>query len=62
MVVFMTSIMKSSHSYESFEDILREENIFDYDRDTVESGGGEDPKSTTSASHEPSRIAPNTFS
>ena len=51
---------KSSHSSESLEDIIREENIVDYDSDTVVEEG-EIPKPATSASCEPSRIAPNPF-
>ena len=51
---------KSSHSFESLEDIIREENIVDYDSDTVLEEG-EIIEPTTSASHEPSRIAPNPF-
>ena len=51
---------KSSHSSESFEDIIREENIVDYDSDTVVEEG-ETPEPATSASCEPSRIAPNPF-
>ena len=50
----------SSHSSESLEDIIREENIADHDSDTdVEEG--EPPEPATSASCEPSRLAPNPF-
>ena len=51
---------KSSHSSESLEDIIREENIVDYDGDTVVEEG-EPPEPATSASCEPSHIAPNPF-
>ena len=51
---------KSSHSSESLEDITREENIVDYDSDTVVEEGGI-PEPATSASCEPSRVAPNAF-
>ena len=51
---------KSSHSSESLEDIIREENIVDYDGDTVVEEG-ETPEPATSASCEPSCIAPNPF-
>ena len=51
---------KSSHSSESLEDIIREENIVDYDSDTVVEEG-ETPELAMSASSEPSRIAPNPF-
>ena len=51
---------KSSHSSESLEDIIREENIVGYDSDTVVEEG-ETPKPATSASCEPSRIPPNSF-
>ena len=50
----------SSHSSESLEDIIREENIVDYDSDTVVEAG-KNPEPATSASCEPSRIAPNPF-
>ena len=51
---------KSPHSSESLEDIIREENIGDYDSDTAMEEG-ETPEPATSASCEPSRIAPNPF-
>ena len=51
---------KSSHSSESLEDIIREENIVDYESDTAVEDG-ETPEPATSASSEPSRIAPNPF-
>ena len=51
---------KSSHSFASLEDIIREENIADYDSDTVVEAG-ETPEPATSASYKPSRIAPNPF-
>ena len=51
---------KSSHSSESLEDIIREENIVDYNSDTVVEEG-ETPETAASASCEPSRIAPNPF-
>ena len=51
---------KSSHSSESLEDIIRGENIVDYDSDTVMEEGGT-PEPTMSASCKPSRIAPNPF-
>ena len=53
-------MMKSLHSSESLEDIIREENIVDYDSDTVVEEG-ETPEPAMSASCEPSRIAPNPF-
>ena len=62
-VVFTTpcaSMANSSHSSESLKDIIREENIVDYDSDTVVEEG-ETPEPATSASCEPSRIAPNPF-
>ena len=62
-VMFMTpcaSMAKSPHSSESLEDIIREENIGDYDSDTVVEEG-ETPETTTSASCEPSHIAPSPF-
>ena len=51
---------KSSHSSKSLEDIIQEENIVDYDSDTVVEEG-ETPEPATLASCEPSRIAPNSF-
>ena len=51
---------KFSHSSEYLEDIIREENIVDYDRDTVVEEG-ETPEPATSALCEPSCIAPNPF-
>ena len=51
---------KSSHSSESLEDIIRGENIVDYDSGTVMDESGT-PESATSASCEPSCIAPNPF-
>uniref|UniRef100_M4C403 Uncharacterized protein n=1 Tax=Hyaloperonospora arabidopsidis (strain Emoy2) TaxID=559515 RepID=M4C403_HYAAE len=51
---------KSSHSSESLEDIIREENIVDYNSDTVVEEG-ETPEPATSASCKPSRIAQNPF-
>ena len=51
---------KSSHSSESLEDIIREEKIVDHDSDTVVEEG-EVPEPDTSASGNPSRIAPNPF-
>ena len=48
------------HSANSFSSLL-EENIVDYYRDAV-SLGDEDHDPAMSASHKPSRIAPNTFS
>ena len=51
---------KSSHSFTSLEDIIREENIVDYDSDTVVEES-ETPEPVTSASCEPSRIAPKPF-
>ena len=62
-VMFMTpctSMAKSSHSSKSLEDIIQEENIVDYDSDTVVEEG-ETPEPATSASCEPSRTAPNSF-
>ena len=54
------SMAKSSHSSMSVEDIPREDNIVDYDSKTV-AIESEDHKPETSASREPSRIAPNPF-
>ena len=51
---------KSLLSSESLEDIIREGNIVDYDSETVVEEG-ETPEPATSASCEPSRIAPNPF-
>ena len=51
---------KSSHSSESLEDIIREENIVDYDSDTVVEEV-ETPEPATSAPCGSSRIAPNPF-
>ena len=51
---------KSPHSSESLEDIIREENIGDYDSDTAMEEG-ETPEPATSASCEPSCIAPIPF-
>ena len=51
---------ESSHSSEYLEDILQEENIFDYDSDTAASGD-KDHEPDTSASREPLCIAPNPF-
>ena len=51
---------KSSHSSESLEDIIREENIVDYESDTVVEEG-ETLEPATSASCEPPCIAPNPF-
>ena len=51
---------KSSLSSESLEDITREENIVDYDSDIVVEDG-EISEPATSASCDPSRIAPNPF-
>ena len=42
------------------KDILQDENIVDYDSDAV-AEVGEDPEPVTSASREPSRIAPNPY-
>ena len=54
------STAKSLLSSESLEDIIREGNIVDYDSETVvEEGETREP--ATSASCEPSRIAPNPF-
>ena len=50
----------SSHSSESVEAILQEENIVDYERDTGASEG-EDPEHVTSASRKPSCIVPCLF-
>ena len=50
-------MVKSSHSSESLEAILQEENIADYDSDTGASEG-EDPEPEMSASHDPSCIVP----
>ena len=51
---------KSSHSFEYLEDIIREENIVNYDSDTVVEEG-EVTELDTSVSRETSRIAPNPF-
>ena len=52
---------RSLRIYSEFlEDIIREENIADYDSDTVVEAG-ETPEPATSASCKPSRIAPNPF-
>ena len=51
---------KSSHSSDSLEDIIREESIVDYGSGTALEEG-ETPEPATSASCEPSRIAPNPF-
>ena len=51
---------KSSHSSESLEDIIREENVVVYKNDTVVEEG-EIPEPATSASCDPPRIAPNSF-
>ena len=51
---------KYSHSSESLEDIIREENIVDYDSDTVVEAG-KNPEPATSAPCESSRVASNTF-
>ena len=52
---------KSSHSSESLEVILREDNVIDYNSDTV-AEESEDPEHDMSVSQEPSRITPNPFS
>ena len=53
-----TSMAMSSHSSKTLEDIIREDNIVDYDSDTVLKEG-ETPEPATSASCKPSRIVPN---
>ena len=54
------SMAKSSNSSGSLEDIIREENIVDYDSDAIMEEG-ETPEPATSESCKPSRIAPNPF-
>ena len=54
-------MVKSLHSSMYLEDVIQEENIVDYDIDTVLEEG-ETPEPATSASCEPSRIAPNPIS